>query len=164
MATLTLTLSRLQRPAGTRAIPSTRGGNVTWIAFVLAQVSDGALTYVGISTFGPSIEANPLLAWLIAATGLGSATARAKECALGCAPPPRAAPPSTRAHRCLRRRCRGAVDRGALPRPSLAESSRSFARLTTVLLAAEFWRPPGAKLLIRRGDRNGQVLARRNRS
>jgi hypothetical protein len=84
MATLTLTLSRFQRPAGTRPIPSTRGGNVTWIAFVLAQVSDGALTYVGISTFGPSIEANPLLAWLIAATGLGSAILGAKAFALGC--------------------------------------------------------------------------------
>jgi hypothetical protein len=84
MATLTLTLSRLQHPAGTRAIPSTRGGNVTWIAFVLAQVSDGALTYVGISMFGPSIEANPLLGWLIAATGMGSAILGAKAFALGC--------------------------------------------------------------------------------
>ena len=78
MATPTLTLSRLQSSAGPRTIPSTRAGNVTWIAFHAAQVSDGALTYVGISTFGPSIEANPLLAWLIAATGLGSAILGAK--------------------------------------------------------------------------------------
>jgi hypothetical protein len=84
MATPTLTLSRSQSSAGPRAIPSTRAGNVTWIAFVLAQVSDGALTYVGISTFGPSIEANPLLAWLIVATGLGSAILGAKAFALGC--------------------------------------------------------------------------------
>jgi hypothetical protein len=84
MATPTLTLPRWQRTTGIRSVPLTRSGNVTWIAFVLAQVSDGALTYVGISTFGPGIEANPLLAWLIAATGLGSAILSAKAFALGC--------------------------------------------------------------------------------
>jgi hypothetical protein len=84
MATPPLTLSRFQRSADSGPVPSTRAGNVTWIAFVLAQVSDGALTYVGISTFGPSIEANPLLGWLIAATGLGSAIVGAKGFALGC--------------------------------------------------------------------------------
>jgi hypothetical protein len=84
MATPTLTLSRLQRVVGTNLLPSARAGNMTWIAFVIAQVSDGALTYVGISTFGPGIEANPLLAWLIAVSGLGSAILGAKAFALGC--------------------------------------------------------------------------------
>jgi hypothetical protein len=59
-------------------------GNVTWIAFVVAQASDGALTYVGVRTFGPSIEANPLLAWFIVSAGLGSAILSAKGFALVC--------------------------------------------------------------------------------
>jgi hypothetical protein len=78
------TLARLLRLVTANPTLRSWAGNVTWIAFVLAQASDGALTYVGVRTFGPSIEANPLLAWFIASAGLGSAILSAKGFALVC--------------------------------------------------------------------------------
>lgn len=36
-------------------------GDFVVIAFLLAQALDGAFTYIGITTLGPSIEGNPLL-------------------------------------------------------------------------------------------------------
>ncbi|MBE3071857.1 MAG: hypothetical protein IMZ67_02680 [Acidobacteria bacterium] len=48
------------------------------LAFLLAQASDGALTYVGIATMGPGIEGNPLLASLMRAAGGGAALVGAK--------------------------------------------------------------------------------------
>ena len=53
-------------------------GDVALVMFLLAQASDGVLTYVGVATYGPSIEANPLIAWLIAEMGQGPALAAAK--------------------------------------------------------------------------------------
>jgi Domain of unknown function (DUF5658) len=58
--------------------------NTIWFAFVLTQIIDGVLTYIGISTFGPHVEANPLLSWYIAATGVTLAVIGAKLFALGC--------------------------------------------------------------------------------
>ena len=59
-------------------------GDAAWIAFVVAQFADLVLTYIGIRTFGPAIEANPLMAWCIAGAGLGLALVGAKAMALGC--------------------------------------------------------------------------------
>jgi len=42
---------------------------VLWLGFVAVQVLDGVLSYVGVSLHGPSIEANPLVAWYLAALG-----------------------------------------------------------------------------------------------
>ena len=53
-------------------------GDLALVPFLLAQASDGVLTYVGISTFGASIEANPLIGWLMATIGHGPALAAAK--------------------------------------------------------------------------------------
>lgn len=53
-------------------------GDVALVLFLLAQASDGVLTYVGVATYGPSIEANPLIAWLIAQMGQGLALTTAK--------------------------------------------------------------------------------------
>lgn len=53
-------------------------GNLAVIVFLLAQASDGVLTYVGVATYGPGIEGNPLIAWLMAAMGEGPALATAK--------------------------------------------------------------------------------------
>ena len=39
------------------------------------------MTYLGVQTFGRSIEANPLLAWLMGAVGDGPALAAAKTAA-----------------------------------------------------------------------------------
>ena len=60
-------------------------GDAILLAFLLTQLSDGVLTYVGISTFGEGIEANPLLAWYIATFGVGVAVVGAKALAVGCA-------------------------------------------------------------------------------
>jgi hypothetical protein len=55
-----------------------------WLAFIVTQISDGVLTYVGITTLGTSVEANPLLAWYIAAIGITAAIVGAKLFALAC--------------------------------------------------------------------------------
>ena len=48
------------------------------------QLLDGAFTYIGILSFGPGIEANPLLAWYVATYGAATALIGAKLMALGC--------------------------------------------------------------------------------
>jgi uncharacterized membrane protein len=53
-------------------------GDIALIAFLLAQASDGVLTYIGVSTYGLHIEGNPLIAWLMSAMGEGPALATAK--------------------------------------------------------------------------------------
>jgi hypothetical protein len=53
-------------------------GDVALIGFLLAQVFDGALTYVGMSAFGPTVEANPLLGWLMSVVGQGPALTGSK--------------------------------------------------------------------------------------
>lgn len=56
-------------------------GDIALLVFLLAQAFDGALTYVGVSTFGPEIEANPLISWLMAAFGDGPGLTLAKVAA-----------------------------------------------------------------------------------
>ena len=58
-------------------------GDLALLVFLLAQASDGVLTYIGVNTFGPSIEGNPLVAWLMASLGNGPGVATAKLAA-GC--------------------------------------------------------------------------------
>jgi hypothetical protein len=58
-------------------------GDLVIVVFVTAQILDGAFTYLGIKVFGPTIEANPLLLWLIHAVGELPALAAAKGLALG---------------------------------------------------------------------------------
>jgi hypothetical protein len=53
-------------------------GDIALIAFLLAQASDGVLTYIGVRTFGPRVEGNPLIAWLMTAMGEVPALATAK--------------------------------------------------------------------------------------
>jgi arginine exporter protein ArgO len=53
-------------------------GNVVLVVFLLCQVFDGAFTYMGVMTFGTGIEANPLLAALMAHMGHGTALMTAK--------------------------------------------------------------------------------------
>lgn len=53
-------------------------GDLAVVIFLLTQVSDGVLTYIGVSTYGLSIEGNPLIAWLMGAMGEGPALATAK--------------------------------------------------------------------------------------
>ena len=58
-------------------------GNLALAMFLLAQVSDGVLTYIGVSVYGPDMEANPIIAWLMATMGQGPALATAKLTAGG---------------------------------------------------------------------------------
>jgi hypothetical protein len=51
------------------------------IAFLIAQACDGVLTYIGVQTFGPHAEGNPLIAWLMAALGSAAGLAAAKMAA-----------------------------------------------------------------------------------
>ena len=53
-------------------------GDVSVVAFLLAQALDGVLTYIGVSTYGPGMEGNPLIAWLMAQMGEGAGLATAK--------------------------------------------------------------------------------------
>ena len=53
-------------------------GDLVVIVFLLAQCFDGVFTYVGVLTFGMSIEANPLVATLMATFGHGVALTGAK--------------------------------------------------------------------------------------
>ena len=53
-------------------------GNLVVIAFLVAQACDGVFTYVGVRLYGAHIEANPVLAWMMATMGQGMALATAK--------------------------------------------------------------------------------------
>jgi hypothetical protein len=71
------------RPMHARFSQTVAFGNVVIILFLIAQALDGGLTYVGVRAFGPQVEANPLLAWLMHVAGEGPALAGAKLAAAG---------------------------------------------------------------------------------
>jgi hypothetical protein len=56
-------------------------GDVAIVAFLLAQCLDGIFTYIGVNTFGLTVEANPLIAGLMATVGHGTALVGAKTLA-----------------------------------------------------------------------------------
>jgi hypothetical protein len=62
-------------------------GDAALLFFLLAQCFDGVFTYVGVVSFGSGIEANPLIAAMMAHLGHGLALVGAKTVAgiLGCA-------------------------------------------------------------------------------
>ena len=53
-------------------------GDAVILAFLAAQAADGMFTYVGVSTLGMRLEANPLVLALITSLGLGTAVTTAK--------------------------------------------------------------------------------------
>jgi uncharacterized protein DUF5658 len=53
-------------------------GDVALIVFLLAQASDGVLTYIGVSIYGLHVEGNPIIGWLMSSMGEGPALATAK--------------------------------------------------------------------------------------
>jgi len=61
----------------------TRFGDAVIVLFLLAQAADGVMTYVGVTTIGVHIEANPLLTLLMVTFGQGTAVAAAKVVAAG---------------------------------------------------------------------------------
>lgn len=58
-------------------------GDLAVIVFLLTQVSDGVLTYIGVATYGLAAEGNPLIAWLMQSLGEGPGLATAKVTAGG---------------------------------------------------------------------------------
>jgi hypothetical protein len=56
-------------------------GNLAILAFLVVQALDGMFTYVGIVSFGPAVEGNPLLSWMIGTIGAAPALAGAKMAA-----------------------------------------------------------------------------------
>jgi hypothetical protein len=56
-------------------------GDVVLLVFLLAQCFDGVFTYVGVVSFGVTIEANPLIAAMMAYLGHGLALVGAKAVA-----------------------------------------------------------------------------------
>jgi len=55
-----------------------RFGDVVIVLFLLAQAADGVMTYVGVTTLGTSLEANPVLASLMGIFGHGVTVTGAK--------------------------------------------------------------------------------------
>jgi len=53
-------------------------GDVVLVAFLVAQVLDGAFTYLGVMTYGTAAEANPVIASLMLHLGHGTALMMAK--------------------------------------------------------------------------------------
>ena len=62
----------------TRPLPRSLFGDVALTLFLLAQCFDGVFTYVGITSFGLSIEANPIILSLMTMFGHGAALTGAK--------------------------------------------------------------------------------------
>jgi hypothetical protein len=60
-------------------------GRAALVTFFLTQVFDGMLTYVGVITFGPTAEGNPIVATYISVLGAGTALIAVKAFASACA-------------------------------------------------------------------------------
>ena len=60
-------------------------GNLAFLGFVIVQVLDGAMTYIGVGIWGAAIEANPLIRSAITSAGPGVGLASAKLMAVACA-------------------------------------------------------------------------------
>jgi hypothetical protein len=58
-------------------------GDLVVLGFLLVQFLDGVFTYLGVSIWGPGIEANPLVSLAVAAVGLGTGLAVTKLVAIG---------------------------------------------------------------------------------
>jgi hypothetical protein len=61
-----------------------RFGNIAVLAFFVVQFLDGALTYLGIATWGIGIEANPIISSAVAYAGPETGLAAAKGVAIAC--------------------------------------------------------------------------------
>jgi hypothetical protein len=83
MASALLVIGGFDRTAGfkTRRFSN---AEILWVAFVVVQALDGAMSYVGVSLHGPDIEGNPLVAWYLSAFGPALGFVVAKLFAVGC--------------------------------------------------------------------------------
>ena len=58
-------------------------GDAMVIGFLLVQTFDGIFTYLGVRTWGPAIEANPIVSSAVAVLGLMTGLATVKMFAIG---------------------------------------------------------------------------------
>ena len=58
--------------------PRTRFGDIVVLGFLFVQCLDGAFTYLGVSTWGLGIEANPLISSAVTTAGLAAGLTAAK--------------------------------------------------------------------------------------
>ena len=58
-------------------------GDFMVVGFFLVQLCDGVFTYLGVRTWGPSIEANPVVSSAVAVMGLMTGLATVKLFAVG---------------------------------------------------------------------------------
>jgi hypothetical protein len=70
--------AKVSRRGGTRR---NMFGDIALLVFLVAQASDGVLTYIGVSSYGLHAEANPLIGWLMSSIGEVAALATAKTAA-----------------------------------------------------------------------------------
>jgi hypothetical protein len=61
-----------------------RAASLWLAAFVTVQVLDGAMSYIGVRTYGHWIEGNPLVAWYAGLLGPAMAFTAAKLFAVAC--------------------------------------------------------------------------------
>jgi Domain of unknown function (DUF5658) len=73
-----LTMHAPVRPSASWVRRSLAFGNLAIVAFLVAQALDGIFTYIGLVTYGPAVEGNPLLSWLMASVGAPLALTGAK--------------------------------------------------------------------------------------
>ena len=74
-------MERFWRPWGTSGCLM---GKLAVIVFLIVQCLDGVFTYIGISMWGPGIEANPLVSSAVAVAGPGAGLAATKLIAAAC--------------------------------------------------------------------------------
>ncbi len=65
-------------------VSRSRFGDCVVVGFLLVQFLDFVLTYLGVLTWGPGIEANPLINSAVAAIGLAAGLGATKLVAISC--------------------------------------------------------------------------------
>jgi hypothetical protein len=58
-------------------------GDLAVIVFIVVQCLDGALTYLGVHTWGLAVEANPIVSSAVSYAGVGTGLAATKAFAVG---------------------------------------------------------------------------------
>lgn len=59
-------------------------GDLAVLSFLVVQCLDGVFTYIGISSWGPGIEANPIVSSAVAYAGVGTGLTTMKLIAVCC--------------------------------------------------------------------------------
>ena len=67
-----------------RAVSRSRFGDCVVLGFLVVQFLDFVFTYLGVLTWGPGIEANPIISSAVAAVGLTAGLGATKLVAIGC--------------------------------------------------------------------------------